>query len=221
MSEMIKILLYVILATCFYPTLLDAQMVLIPQIEVVEVPVVSREADTWEFNVNNVGDFCIDSRGIIDSPIIIFKNDTFPYPFSLTTPYLNSVKYHRVSRFDEYIFIESFPVGASGLSANVVNVAVIHARKGKEITISSYSSFFGGVELVRKDRSHLAVSIVQYMGRTSQGDLVCVYEFNMVSEIWKASKRNVPWSGIYSGGATIVRKDQVCECPIKENPIVH
>ncbi|MBK9453220.1 MAG: hypothetical protein IPN95_28250 [Bacteroidetes bacterium] len=86
MSEMIKILLYVILATCFYPTLLDAQMVLIPQIEVVEVPVVSREADTWEFNVNNVGDFCIDSRGIIDSPIIIFKNDTFPYPFRLPLP---------------------------------------------------------------------------------------------------------------------------------------
>ncbi len=66
--------------------------------------------------------------------------------FYIIPPYLTGAYLLNLNGFGEILALESYIVGAVGLSANIINVSLIFLDKNFKVL--SYNSFYGGINLL-------------------------------------------------------------------------
>jgi hypothetical protein len=110
--------------------------------------------------------------------LVFNDNEKIELDFFITEPYLSSAYFCKINEMGNVLILESHPVGASGLSANIINVSIIALDKNVSWKVLSYNSFYGGIDLLKYQNEKLILTIYDFNGYINYYDIIyCMTTF--------------------------------------------
>ena len=122
----------------------------------------------------------IDNNNLIrivnDTPeitqLVFNDNDAITLDFYFIEHYLSGAYLCNINNIGPVLILESYAVGASGFSANIINVSLIALDKGTSWRVLSYNSFYGGADLLKYQGEKVVLDIYDYKGFTKENNII-------------------------------------------------
>ena len=160
-------------------------------------------------------------RVINDTPeitrLVFNDKDAIPLDFYIIEPYLTGAYLCDIDNIGRTLILESFPVGASGFSANIINVSIIALDKDASGKVLSYNSFYGGADLLKYQGRKIVLDIYDYKGFTKENDIIyCKSSFEFMGNGF--TPKETVTCFIYTNKG-LIRNDD-CNCKHLKEPYV-
>lgn len=117
--------------------------------------------------------------------LILHDKNKVKLDFYIIPPYLTGAYLLNLDEFGKVLAIESYSVGTSGLSANIINVSLIFLNNHYNNKVLSYNSFSGGIELLFKDDNKFLLNIYDYNGIDNNNVTYCLNIFELTKDCFK------------------------------------
>ena len=130
--------------------------------------------------------------------LVFENNEKINLDFYIIEPYLTEAYFCEIGEMGKVLILESYPVGASGLSANIINVSIIALDK-KIFKVLSYNSFHKGIDLLKYKSNKIILTLYDFNGYDNNNMTYCMntFEFLKGKFILKKSKSTICY--IYNG----------------------
>lgn len=110
--------------------------------------------------------------------LIFTDNKKVKLDFYIIPPYLTSAYILDIKGLGKVLTFESYLVGASGLSASIINVSMILLDEPYFNKVLSYNSFYGGIDLLTFKNNKIHLNIYDYNGIDENGNIIyCLNTF--------------------------------------------
>lgn len=137
--------------------------------------------------------------------------------FYIIPPYLTGAYLLNLNEFGKVLALESYLVGNSGLSANIINVSLIFLDKNFKVL--SYNSFNGGINLLFVNSNKFLLNIYDYNGIDNNGNIkYCLNIFELTKDSFKRTD-SPPECYIYRDDNQLKNYDR-CNCSTLYKPFV-
>jgi len=137
--------------------------------------------------------------------------------FYIIPPYLTGAYLLNLNEFGKVLALESYLVGTSGLSANIINVSLIFLDKNFKVL--SYNSFNGGINLLFINNNKFLLNIYDYNGIDDNGnEKYCLNIFELTDDSFKRTD-SLTKCYIYEDNNQLKIYDR-CNCSTLYKPIV-
>lgn len=139
--------------------------------------------------------------------------------FYIVPPYLTNAYVLDINGLGRVLAFESYTVGASGLSANIINVSMILLDEPYLNKVLSYNSFYAGINLITCQDNKIYLNIYDYNGTDENGNIIyCLNTFEFTSDgfIRKDVLKNCY---IFVDNKLVSYDD--CNCTILKKPFVY
>ncbi len=158
-------------------------------------------------------------NNITDTTQLILQDNKFiNLDFYIIPPYLTSAYLSEVKEIGDLLILESFPVGASGHSANIVNVSIIFLDNLTYGKVMSYNSFYAGIELLKYKENKLFLEIFDYFRIDDKNKrLFCKTNFEITLEAI-IQQKNMKNCFVFKDGKFFEYNE--CNCVPLESPYV-
>ena len=117
--------------------------------------------------------------------LILQDKNKVKLDFYIIPPYLTGAYLLNLDEFGKVLALESYSVGTSGLSANIINVSLIFLNNHNNNKVLSYNSFCGGIELLFKDGNKFLLNIYDYNGIDNNNVTYCLNIFELTKDCFK------------------------------------
>jgi hypothetical protein len=126
---------------------------------------------------------------LTSTKLILNDNKAIDLDFTIIPPYLTNAYYSNIKNTGNVLILESYPIGASGLSANITNVNIVFLDSNLYGNVVSYNSFYGGIDLLWYNNEKLMLDIYVYNGLDSSGNIIyCRNSFEFIKQQFLKSK---------------------------------
>ena len=175
-----------------------------------EIPFVE-DSNSYIINVDNSQVRLISDTLLQKTEVVFDDNKRIFLDIYVIPPYLTGAYECEMQDFGKVLILESAVVGASGLSSNITNVNIIFLSKKYFGNVMSYNSFYGGIDLLKYQGKELLLSIYNYDGITSTGNMIycrTVFKFTPNGFVQEQSSKN---GFIHDKNGKLINSDN-CEC---------
>lgn len=118
--------------------------------------------------------------------LILHDKNKVKLDFYIIPPYLTGAYLLNLDEFGKVLALESYSVGTSGLSANIINVSLIFLNNHYNNKVLSYNSFCSGIELLFKDGNKFLLNIYDYNGIDKNNNIIyCLNIFELTKDCFK------------------------------------
>ncbi len=137
--------------------------------------------------------------------------------FYIIPPYLTGAYLLNLNGFGKILALESYIVGAVGLSANIINVSLIFLDKNFKVL--SYNSFYGGINLLYVKDNKFLLNIYDYNEIDNNDNIAyCLNIFELTKDGFQLSD-SLPKCYIYTDDNQLKIYDS-CKCKTLNKPYV-
>ena len=141
--------------------------------------------------------------------------------FPVFPPYLANASFCELKDVGNVLILESHPIGASGMSANIVDVNILFFDRYDIDTVLSYNSFFVGIESLKYSSGSVVVDVYEYKGDFKEYPICCRHRFFMNRTGFMAKQLKEPSCFIYKGNEGFEPFDEsACDCSVLLSPYV-
>ena len=134
--------------------------------------------------IDNVNIIKLVNDSINVTYLILHDKNKVKLDFYIIPPYLTGTYLLNLNEFGKVLALESYPVGTSGLSANIINVSLIFLDKNFKVL--SYNSFNGGINLLFINNNKFLLNIYDYNGIDDNGNIkYCLNIFELTKDSFK------------------------------------
>lgn len=160
----------------------------------------------------------IDSK--LEKTLLITNNDSIKLDFYFTQLYFNGA-YWVEQGINNFLILENNIPGASGLSANILEVSVITFTNNEITNVFYFNSFYAGVELLKINEAGVTVSILDFSSKDTKtgNDIYCVTEFVLKDKTLKLALENIQMCYIATENG-IKEYNNNCRCIKLSTPYV-
>lgn len=151
--------------------------------------------------------------------LILHDKNKVKLDFYIIPPYLTGAYLLNLDEFGKVLALESYLVGTSGLSANIINVSLIFLNNHYNNKVLSYNSFCGGIKLLFKDGNKFLLKIYDYNGIDNDSNITyCLNIFELTKDCFKRTD-SLPKCYIYTEDKQLKFYDR-CNCSTLYKPYV-
>lgn len=151
--------------------------------------------------------------------LVIVNDKKVNLDFYISPPYLTNAYVLDINGLGRVLALESYTVGASGLSANIINVSMIFLDEPYLNKVLSYNSFYAGIDLLTCYDNKIYLNIYNNNGTDVNGNIIyCLntFEFTREGFIRKEVLKNCY---VFVDNKLVSYDD--CNCTILMKPFVY
>jgi len=143
---------------------------------------VSSTEDGYIIHVDNNNLIRVTSDTFGITQLVFNDEEAITLDFYIIEPYLTDAYLCDIDSIGRTLILESFPVGASGFSANIINVSIIALDKDASCKVLSYNSFYGGADLLKYQGEKIVLDIYDHKGFTKK---MTLFTARVLLSLWE------------------------------------
>ena len=151
--------------------------------------------------------------------LVFENNEKIDLNFHITVPYLTSAYLCDIKKIGHVLILESTPIGASGLCAQITNVSIIALDTNNLWKVLSYNSFYGGIDLLKYQNGEIILTVYDFNGYSNNNNdmIYCMNTFEFVEKIFISKELTACFICTDKG---LISKNN-CSCDHLEEPYIY